>query len=95
MGDYKQLEVWQLAHVLTLSVYRVTRLFPRDELYGLSAQLRRAAVSVESNIADLGYRGAEAWAEVDAVAQRVSRMLIGLINALRAGTSRRRPRPRP
>jgi four helix bundle protein len=52
MGDYKQLSVWKQAHGLALDIYRSTQAFPVDERYGLVAQLRRAAVSVSSNIAE-------------------------------------------
>jgi len=52
MGDYRQLSVWKRAHGLALEVYRSTRSFPDHERYGLVAQLRRAAVSVVSNIAE-------------------------------------------
>ncbi len=50
--DFKELLVWQYAHQMTLEVYRITRRFPQEERFGLSDQLRRAAVSVESNIAE-------------------------------------------
>jgi four helix bundle protein len=50
--DYKQLAVWQRAMDLVREVYRSTRSFPREELFGLSSQMRRAAVSVPSNIAE-------------------------------------------
>jgi four helix bundle protein len=46
MAQFKKLKVWQRAHLLALAVYRTTASFPREELYGLTAQLRRAAVSV-------------------------------------------------
>lgn len=49
---YKQLLVWQKAMVLVTRVYEVTRSFPREEMYGLTVQIRRAAVSVPSNIAE-------------------------------------------
>ena len=58
MGDpnvgksYRDLRVWDTAISLTLEVYRIAELFPEAERYGLSAQLRRAAVSVPSNIAE-------------------------------------------
>ena len=52
MQDFKDLKVWQKAHQLTLEVYRVTRRFPREELYGLTSQMRRAAVSVPANVAE-------------------------------------------
>jgi four helix bundle protein len=53
--SFQDLIVGQKAHALVLQVYAVTRSFPRAELYGLSAQLRRAAVSVPANIAE-GFR---------------------------------------
>jgi four helix bundle protein len=49
--SYRDLSAWQKAVELVLLVYRITGSFPREELYGLTAQLRRAAVSVPSNIA--------------------------------------------
>lgn len=52
MKDFRDLRVWQRAHALTLSVYRVTATFPRDERFGLTSQLRRAASSVAANIAE-------------------------------------------
>jgi four helix bundle protein len=50
--DFKDVKVWTKAHELTLSVYQVTRRFPREELYGLTSQLRRSAVSIGANIAE-------------------------------------------
>jgi four helix bundle protein len=52
MQDFRKLSVWEKAHRLTLELYRITRSFPKDELYGLTSQLRRAAVSVPTNIAE-------------------------------------------
>jgi len=52
MQSFKNLKVWEKAHELTLHVYQVTKLFPRDELFGLTSQIRRAAVSVGANIAE-------------------------------------------
>lgn len=52
MRDFRELEVWHVAHAFTLDLYRVTAGFPKPELYGLVSQLRRAAVSVEANIAE-------------------------------------------
>ena len=54
MGPHKNLLVWQKSIELTTEIYRVTKLFPRDELFGLVSQMRRAAVSIPSNIAE-GY----------------------------------------
>lgn len=50
--DFKKIRVWQLADQLVLNVYRVTKVFPKEELYGIISQLRRAAVSVPTNIAE-------------------------------------------
>ena len=49
---YRDLVAWQKAMELVTEVYRVTQRFPKEEMYGLTAQLRRAAVSVPSNIAE-------------------------------------------
>ena len=51
-GSYKDLVAWRKAMVMALDIYRATRAFPKDETYGLGSQLRRAAVSVPSNIAE-------------------------------------------
>lgn len=50
--DYKELTAWQRSMDLVREVYRCTRSFPREEMFGLSSQMRRAAVSVPSNIAE-------------------------------------------
>lgn len=52
MRRYRQLEVWQLSHRLTLAVYRVTGRFPESERFGLAAQMRRCSVAIGSNIAE-------------------------------------------
>ena len=52
MRDFKKLVVWQKAHQLTLEVYRVTASYPRDEVFGLTSQLRRASSSIGANIAE-------------------------------------------
>lgn len=52
MRDFRELEVWKASHELTVAIYRVTGKFPSQEMYGLVSQLRRAAVSVEANIAE-------------------------------------------
>jgi four helix bundle protein len=51
---FKGLMVWQRAYSLTLDIYKVTKKFPRTEVYGLGSQLQRAAVSIPANIAE-GY----------------------------------------
>jgi four helix bundle protein len=50
--NYKELVVWRKAHEMTLDVYRVTTTFPREELYGLTSQMRRSAASIGANIAE-------------------------------------------
>lgn len=53
---FSDLIAWQEAHELTLLIYKITRKFPQEELYGLVSQLRRAAISIESCIAEGFYR---------------------------------------
>ena len=60
MKDFRDLQVWQKAHALTLEIYRVTKTFPKEELYSLTSQLRRSAVSIPSNIAEGCGRGGDA-----------------------------------
>ena len=50
--DYRELQVWQLGHALTLQIYATTKSFPKDELFGLTSQMRRAASSIPANIAE-------------------------------------------
>lgn len=52
MRDFKGLTVWQKAHQLTLRVYRATADYPKDEMYGLISQTRRAGASISANIAE-------------------------------------------
>ncbi len=52
MRDYTKIEAWKLADDLTVAIYDSTRAFPREELYGLTSQLRRAAYSAPANIAE-------------------------------------------
>jgi four helix bundle protein len=52
MQDFQKLVVWQKSHQLTSDVYRITRTYPKEELYGLISQTRRAAASVPANIAE-------------------------------------------
>lgn len=55
---FEDLEMWQAAHRWVLDIYRMTKHFPREELFGLTSQLRRAAVSVPANVAEgFGKRG--------------------------------------
>jgi len=50
--DFRELQVWEKAHRLALGVYEATALFPKEETYGITAQMRRAASSVPMNIAE-------------------------------------------
>ena len=52
MKDFEELKVWTKAHQLTLRLYETTRSFPHQEIYGLTSQMRRAAVSIAANIAE-------------------------------------------
>jgi len=52
MQSFMNLKVWEKAHVLTLDVYRSSKAFPRDEVYGLTSQMRRASASIGANIAE-------------------------------------------
>lgn len=52
MRNYRDLDVWDKAHKLTLDLYRKSRGFPKEEFYGLTSQLRRAAMSVGANLAE-------------------------------------------
>jgi four helix bundle protein len=52
MGDYKNLEVWKKSRALTAEVYRVTERFPRSEMFGITSQMRRAALSIGLNVAE-------------------------------------------
>ena len=52
MADFTKLKVWQAAHSFALDAYRITARFPREEQFGLTSQVRRAAVSIAANIAE-------------------------------------------
>jgi four helix bundle protein len=56
MHDFTKLRVWNWAMDLTVKVYQLTKKFPKQEMYGLTSQLRRSSVSVPSNIAEGAYR---------------------------------------
>jgi len=50
--NYKDLKVWEKAHFVTLEIYKITKDFPKEEVYGLTSQMRRSAISVPANIAE-------------------------------------------
>ena len=52
MQSFKNLKVWEKAHGLTLDLYRTSQAFPREEMYGLTSQMRRSSSSIGANIAD-------------------------------------------
>ncbi len=52
MQDFKKLQVWKKSHNLTLQIYELTSRFPREEIYGLTSQTRRACASIPTNIAE-------------------------------------------
>jgi four helix bundle protein len=49
---FTDLEVWKNSHELTIFVYKITKNFPKEEIFGITSQIRRASVSIESNIAE-------------------------------------------
>lgn len=58
MQNFRNLDVWEKAHKLTIEVYRATASFPKSELFGLTSQMRRASASIGANIAEgCGRRG--------------------------------------
>jgi len=59
MRDYKKYEVWKQSHKLALKVYEVTKTFPSDEKFGIISQLRRASLSVPTNIVEGASRYSE------------------------------------
>jgi four helix bundle protein len=52
MRNYKDLMVWEKAHMLTLAIYKETSGFPKEELYGLTSQVRRSSASIPANLAE-------------------------------------------
>jgi four helix bundle protein len=50
--DFRELVIWKKAHELTLAVYQASRSFPREEIYGLTAQVRRSSASIPANLAE-------------------------------------------
>ncbi len=52
MKDFRELKVWERGHKLTLKIYKLTSGFPREEMYGLTSQMRRSCASIPTNIAE-------------------------------------------
>lgn len=52
MRDFKKYDIWQLSHLFTLEIYKTTHNFPKEELYGLVNQIRRASSSIPTNISE-------------------------------------------
>jgi four helix bundle protein len=57
MRDFRQIKVWEKSHQLTVEIYLLTRAFPREELFGLTSQIRRSCASIPANIAEGCGRG--------------------------------------
>lgn len=60
MKDFRDLKVWEKSHGLALRIHQATRTFPREELYGLTSQIRRSSQSIPTNIAEGCGRGSDA-----------------------------------
>lgn len=52
MRDFKKYDIWQLSHELVLNVYKISQSFPREEMFNITSQLRRAATSIPTNISE-------------------------------------------
>ena len=52
MRDFKKYDIWKLSHVFTLKIYDLTKSYPKDEMYGLISQIRRASSSIPTNISE-------------------------------------------
>ena len=61
VSDYKELIAYQKSYDLVLRIYQLTDTFPKEEMYGLTSQIRRAAVSIQSNIAEGFMRGSKEY----------------------------------
>ena len=59
MSSFKDLKVWEKAINLTVEIYKITENFPKEEIYGLTSQMRRSSVSIPSNIAEGSSRRSE------------------------------------
>ena len=59
MKDFKNLKIWQKGISLVVEIYKTTKNFPNEEIYGLTSQMRRSAISIPSNIAEGSGRGSD------------------------------------
>ena len=59
MSDYKKYDIWKLSHFLTLEIYKITEGFPKEEVFGLTSQIRRASSSIGINIVEGCGRGSD------------------------------------
>ena len=59
MIDFKTLKIWEISHEIALAVYKLTRSFPKEEIYGLTSQMRGSASSIPTNIAEGCGRGSD------------------------------------
>ncbi len=80
--SYKDLEVWPLSMDLVGGCYKLTRDFPREEMYGLTSRMRRPSVSIAANIAEGYGRGHEALGLIMNQCERVSKMLRSMSRTL-------------
>ncbi|MDO9510000.1 MAG: four helix bundle protein [Candidatus Magasanikbacteria bacterium] len=60
MKDFRSLNVWEKGHKITVAIYKQTQSFPKEEIYGLTSQIRRASTSIPTNIAEGCGRGSDA-----------------------------------
>ena len=80
--SFESVIAWQKAHVFVLAVYRITKHYPKEELFGLTSQFRRAAVSIEANIA-IDYISTEEFSELRDALEDASRMLYLYCNGIK------------
>lgn len=59
MRDYKKYDIWKISHQLSLDIYKLTESFPKEEVFGLTSQIRRASTSVSLNIVEGCGRGSD------------------------------------
>jgi four helix bundle protein len=78
ISSFKDLIIWQKSADLAVLVYKITRSFPSEEMYGLTSQMRRASISISSNIAEGSIRGSKKEF------QRFLRIALGSLTELRA-----------